>query len=306
MITIKEVTYKNYGKCLSLSNDSMELYVTINVGPRIVKCNLRGKENLMFEDIDRAMSEDVSSVYGEGKNWYIYGGHRLWLSPESLPETYYPDNDRVVYSTCSTGAEFIPPVQAVRELQFSVSVELHETEPRAVIHHKITNMGEKPVTGAAWSLSVMDKGGMIVIPQPQEDTGLLANRVLALWPYTDMTDSRIFFGNKYIALHQNPDIDKKIKIGINNTAGKIAYINHGQAMVKSFEPDFENGTYPDFGVSCEAFANRYFTESETLSPLKTVAHGESIEHTEVWTLFDGIEIPESKNDALEALGNIVF
>lgn len=306
MITIKEVTYKNYGKCLSLSNDSMELYVTINVGPRIVKCNLRGKENLMFEDIDRAMSEDVSSVYGEGKSWYIYGGHRLWLSPESLPETYYPDNDRVVYSTCSTGAEFIPPVQAVCDLQFSFSIELHETEPRAVIHHKITNMGEKPVTGAAWSLSVMDKGGMIVIPQPQEDTGLLANRVLALWPYTDMTDSRIFFGNKYIALHQNPDIDKKIKIGINNTAGKIAYINHGQAMVKSFEPDFENGTYPDFGVSCEAFANRYFTESETLSPLKTVAHGESIEHTEVWTLFDGIEIPESKNDALEALGNIVF
>ena len=77
-------------------------------------------------------------------------------------------------------------------------------------------------------------------------------------------------------------------------------------MVKSFEPDFENGTYPDFGVSCEAFANRYFTESETLSPLKTVAHGESIEHTEEWTLFDGIEIPESTNEALEALGNIIF
>ena len=306
MITIKEVTYKNYGKCLSLSNDSMELYVTINVGPRIVKCNLRGKENLMFEDIDRVSHTDVSSVYGEGKSWYIYGGHRLWLSPESLPETYYPDNDRVVYSTCSTGAEFIPPVQDVRDLQFSFSIELHETEPRAVVRHKITNMGEKSVTGAAWALSVMDKCGMIVIPQPQEDTELLANRVLALWPYTDMTDSRIFFGNKYIALHQNPDTDKKIKIGINNTAGKIAYINHGQAMVKSFESDFENGAYPDFGVSCEAFANKYFTESETLSPLGTIAHGESIEHTEEWTLFDGIEIPESTNEALEALGNIIF
>ena len=116
MITIKEVTYKNYGKCLSLSNDSMELYVTVNVGPRIVKCNLLGKDNLMFEDIDRVTHTDVSSVYGEGKSWYIYGGHRLWLSPESLPETYYPDNDRVVYSTCSTGAEFMPPVQDIRNL----------------------------------------------------------------------------------------------------------------------------------------------------------------------------------------------
>lgn len=306
MITIKEVTYKNYGKCLSLSNDSMELYVTVNVGPRIVKCNLHGKDNLMFEDIDRVSHADVSSVYGEGKSWYIYGGHRLWLSPESLPETYYPDNDRVVYSTCSTGAEFMPPVQDVRNLQFSLSIELHETEPRAIIRHKITNMGSKPVTGAAWALSVMDKNGMIVIPQPQEDTGLLGNRVLALWPYTDMTDSRIFWGDKYIALHQDPNVDKKIKLGINNTAGKIAYINHGQAIVKSFEPDFENSVYPDFGVSCEAFANQHFTESETLSPLKTIAHGESIEHTEVWTLFANVEIPESANESLESLGNIIF
>ena len=120
MISIKEVTYKNFGKCLSLTNDLMELLVTVNIGPRIIKCNLRGKENMMYEDIDRVNVTDASSVYGEGKNWYIYGGHRLWLSPESLPETYYPDNDRVLYSTCSTGAEFTPPVQSVRNLQFSV------------------------------------------------------------------------------------------------------------------------------------------------------------------------------------------
>lgn len=306
MIAIKEVTYKNYGKCLSLSNDSMELYVTLNLGPRVIKCNLRGKENLMYEDIERVNKEDVSSLYGEGKSWYIYGGHRLWLSPESKPETYYPDNDSVIYSTCSTGAEFIPPVQDVSGLQFSLSIELHETEPCAIVRHKITNTTDKPITGAAWALSVMDKNGMVVIPQPQEDTGLLGNRVLALWPYTDMTDSRVFWGDKYIALRQDPNIDRLIKLGINNTAGKIAYINHDQAMIKSFEPDFENGTYPDFGVSCEAFANKHFTESETLSPLKTIARGESIEHAETWTLVGGIQIPAPTNEALEALGKTLF
>lgn len=306
MINIKEVTYKNFGKCLSLSNDSMEMLVTVNMGPRIIKCNLRGKENLMYEDIDRVNVTDSSSVYGEGRSWYIYGGHRLWLSPESLPETYYPDNDRVLYSTCSTGAEFTPHVQDVRDLRFSVSIELHETEPRAVIHHKITNMGDTPVTGAAWALSVMSEKGMIIIPQPQEDTGLLANRNIALWPYSEMTDSRVFFGDKYIAILQDPAVKKKFKLGINNTAGKIAYINHSQALVKSFSPDFENGKYPDFGVSCEAFTNEYFAEAETLSPLKTVQTGESIEHTEVWTLFDNVDIPEKTNEALENTGRIIF
>ena len=77
MISIKETTYKNFGKCLSISNDTMEVYVTIDIGPRIIKCNLNGKENLLFEDIERKKTSDVSSVFGEGKLWYIYGGHRM-------------------------------------------------------------------------------------------------------------------------------------------------------------------------------------------------------------------------------------
>ena len=97
MISIKEVRYKNFGKCLFISNDLMEVLVTVDIGPRIIKCNLKGKENMMFEDVERNFSNDVSSMFGEEKTWYTYGGHRIWLSPEGFPETYYPDNDKVLY-----------------------------------------------------------------------------------------------------------------------------------------------------------------------------------------------------------------
>jgi hypothetical protein len=102
MISIKEVPYKNFGKCLSISNEKLELLVTVDIGPRIIKCNLVGKENLMFNDVERKISHDVSELFGEGKTWFIYGGHRIWLSPEKLPDTYYPDNEKVVYSTFQT------------------------------------------------------------------------------------------------------------------------------------------------------------------------------------------------------------
>jgi hypothetical protein len=37
MIQVKETTYGNFGKCLAISNDSMESYVTIDIRPRIIK-----------------------------------------------------------------------------------------------------------------------------------------------------------------------------------------------------------------------------------------------------------------------------
>lgn len=306
MISIKETIYGNFGKCLAISNNSMEVFVTVDCGPRIIKCNLLGKPNLMFEDIERKKNEDVSSVFGEGKVWQIYGGHRMWLSPEKMPETYYPDCDKVLYTVSATGATFQPPKQAVTGLQFSMNVSIDETEPKLTVTHYVKNTKSEPITGAIWCLSVMDKNGTIVVPQPKENTGLLANRVLALWPYTDMTDSRIFWGSDYIALHQDPAIAKSIKFGINNTAGKIAYINHGQALIKSFDVDHINDTYPDYGCSCEAYACDLFTEAESLSALKTLKKGDVMEHAEVWTIKDEVTLDKLSNESLAAIGEKIF
>lgn len=306
MVSVKEVSYKNFGKCLSISNEAMEMYVTVDIGPRIIKCNLQNRENLMYEDIERKNTHDVSSYYGEGKRWYIIGGHRLWFSPESMPETYYPDNSKVVYTITGDGASFMPPVQDRTGLQYTIEVKMHPTEAKVSVVHHIVNAGKTTVKGAAWCLTVTAAGGVIMIPQPKEDTGLLGNRILALWPYTDMTDPRAFFGRDYISIRQDEKIDKSIKVGINNTQGKMAIINHGQALVKTYKPQHPTAEYPDFGVSTETYACAAFLEAETLSPLKTLKRGEEIVHEEQWQLFDGMEQPvftnESMSETAEKLG----
>ena len=42
-IAINDVEYKNYGKCKAISNGLFEMYVTLELGPRIIKLNLEKK-----------------------------------------------------------------------------------------------------------------------------------------------------------------------------------------------------------------------------------------------------------------------
>jgi len=291
-ITITDAEYKNFGNCKVISNGLFEMYVTTDIGPRIIKLNLINKENLMFNDVDREMNIDVSDVFGEGKTWYIYGGHRLWVSPEDMPYTYYPDNESVDFKTDGDKIIFTPKPQEINDLQHSIEIIMCENEPCVKVTHKIENIGEKDMTGAIWTLSVMTDGGTVICPQPDEDTGLLGNRLLALWAYTRLTDSRANFFDKYITFKQDKNINEKFKFGINNTKGWIAYQNHGQILKKSYEPNHPNGIYPDGGMSTEAFTNNLFAEAETLSELKTLKKGEILTHTETWSLIDTSKEPD--------------
>jgi hypothetical protein len=281
------------------------MYVTVDIGPRIIKTNLTGKDNLMFNDIDRVMDVDVSSVFGENKNWYIYGGHRLWVSPEDMPHTYYPDNEPVDVKIDGNTVIFTPKPQKVNDLQHSIEITVCEDKPCAKVTHKVENIGEKEVTGAIWALSVMAPDGTVICPQPDEDTGLLGNRCMAFWAYTRLTDSRTNFFDKYITVKQNKDINEKFKFGINNTKGWIAYQNHGQILKKSYEPNHPDGNYPDWGMSTEVFTNNLFAEAETLSELKTLKKGECIIHTENWQLIDAsadadVDFKSGEQDKVDA------
>jgi len=302
MINNKIVNYKTFGRCLVLDNGIVEIYVTIDIGPRIIKCNLLGRENLMYtDDAQSFQNKDAEKAFGEGSVWKIYGGHRMWVSPENDPLSYYPDCEPVEYTVTENGATFSPNVQRVTGYKFDWEIALGAGEPTVTVTHKLTNCSDKAIKGAIWCLSVMDGDGVCVAPWPKEDTGLLANRVLGIWPYTDMTDSRVLWGEKYIGVKQDKNVSRKFKYGLSNTAGKLAYINHNQALVKSYNSCHFLAEYPDYGMSCEVFTNAYFLESESLSPLYTLEVGGSATHTETWTLYDNIEKPELTNASLEAL-----
>ncbi len=284
-VTTRCTSYKNYGNCLEISNGNVKLLVTVDVGPRVINYSFVNGENMMFEDIERNFSESGPAFdkFGGGI-WYIYGGHRLWTSPEAMPKSYYPDNDPVPYELIENGAIFRPVVQKWNQYQYEIKVTMEPETGKVNLFHKVTNRAAWDVTLAPWALTVLSNGGLEIIGQPTKDTGLLGNRILALWPYTNMMDERVTWGNKYITLKQLPGHPEKFKLGINSEHGFAMYFNHGDLFVKTYTP-IENGNYPDGGMSFETFTNSYFIEMETLGELKTIAPDESVTHCESWALY---------------------
>lgn len=282
------VNYKKFGKCIRLDNGSIEAYFTIDVGPRLIKFNCTDCTNMLFNDDPLERFVDVSAGFGEGKKWYTFGGHRMWISPEEMPKTYYPDQDPVEYDIKETENEvivtLIAPVQKVTNLQQKWVVTMGKQGNELILDHYLTNAGSETVRKAIWGITVTDKNGIAVLREPENFAALLPNRQLALWPYTKLNDDRLLFGEKYIAVQQDPaDTQVPAKIGYTNFEGKLYCFNYGQAMTISYDSDYTKGEYPDYGVSSEIYTNKAILEIESLGRLENIGAGETITHREVWS-----------------------
>lgn len=286
MLKFNEIDYGYFGKCLEIQNGIVKMLVTIDKGPRIIGFNLQGKENIMCEDIEEnsTMSGGLfSEVFGD-KKWYIYGGHRLWFSPEHNPRSYYPDNDRVEYKIEGNKVTFTPSAQFENQMQFEMTVEMSENSSEVKVGHKIVNLADEEIEISPWAMTVVDKNSVAILPQSSKDTGLLSNRNLSLWAYTDIYDERLFIGNKYITVKQNSDCSCNLKVGLNNEDGWLGMLNKGQLFVKKFKY-LENASYPDNHCNCECFTNFFMMEIESLGELKRLAKGQSVCHDEVWSIY---------------------
>ena len=284
-VNVEICEYKNFGKCLKISNDLVKVIVTVDVGPRIINYSFLDGENIMFEDTDRIFAESGEAFdrFGGG-TWYIYGGHRLWTSPEGYPKSYYPDNDPMPYKILENGAVFSPVEQKWNQYKMEIEVTLDENSSTVNLNHRLTNCAAWSVTLAPWCLTVLAPGGREIVPQPTKDTGLLGNRLLALWPYTKLTDKRVIWGDRYISLTQDSKNCDKFKFGLDSEHGFSMYFKDGDLFIKKFFP-IENGKYPDGGMSFETFTNNLFLEMESLGEIQEIAPNQTVEHKEVWSLY---------------------
>lgn len=292
MINVNEITYKHYGKALEISNGEIFLVVSTDVGPRILSFKTKSGENMLFNDVndDVHASEKQLELYkekmGVDDGWHLYGGHRMWISPEVIPTACYPDNDKVDYEITKNGVKLKCAVQKYTNLQFETEIFMCEDKNEVYVKGTITNKGAFDAKFAPWLLTVMDKGGVEIMPLATKDNGLLPNNYLSVWPYAKLNDERIDYFEKYITLKQNKDIERAFKIGLKSEHGWAAYKNKGCLFVKYFDADYENGDFPDNGVNYETYTNDKILEMETLGNIVSLKPDESVSVKEVWNLFD--------------------
>ncbi|MEO6053469.1 MAG: hypothetical protein ABIP97_05600, partial [Chthoniobacterales bacterium] len=189
--------------------------------------------------------------------------------------------------TCDGGATFISTQTDPFSLEKRLTLHLDDTTSRVTIEHCVTNKGRAPLTLASWGITVVEPGGIAIIPQPElgeHPRDFSPNRNLVLWPYTDLADDRYTFGSRYIFLRQEEE-RQPTKIGLFHREQWVAYIWENSLFLKSIEC-IPEATYPDAGCNFETFTNSAMLELESLSPLTTLAPGGSVSHRENWHLFD--------------------
>lgn len=272
-VTVKEEEYGKYGKVLRLSNGKVNMAISTDVGPRIISFSIEEGPNVLNDDA----YPKVQHNYGE---WKLYGGHRLWHSPEANPRSYMPDNDPVPYEVQKENVIFTPKVEPYTQIQKQVQITLGKGKSARVVH-KLINKNAWPVEMAAWAITVCAKSGTLIVPMPERDTGLLSNRVIQLWPYSKAGDERLLMTEHFILLKHDPSTKTPLKFGINNEQGWMACLANGQLFVKKFTHIIGAG-YPDNGASSEVYATDWGLEAGTLSPLQSVPPDGEITHEEEW------------------------
>jgi len=292
-MTSEIVPYAGWQRNLRIANDDTELIVTLDVGPRILSYRTGDGANVF-----KTFEEELG---GSGEDrWLSRGGHRLWTAPEDEIATYHQDNFPVSHHEESGGWSFVSNQSEPISIRKELNVRLESTGSAVSVGHLVTNEGSRPLRLATWGLSVMDAGGMAIIPQPplgEHPRDLLPNRGIVVWPYSDLTDIRFTLGRRFILLQQTEE-GTPFKIGLIHRENWVAYLVGETLFLKTIEllPATE---YPDGGCNFEMFTNKDMLELESLGPLQLVEPGASVGHTEHWRLFSGIEAAEiTSEDAL--------
>ena len=288
-VTIEKINYKGWPNCYRMTNGEVELVVTGDVGPRIIRYGFVGGQNL-FKEFAEQMGKS-----GE-KDWQIRGGHRLWVGPEVPPPshtTYALDNfpgPRIVVK--GDTIEATPPLEKESGVQKQIVVKLASSGSAVEVTHRITNKGSRAMDLAPWALTVMAQGGVGIHGLPPRGTHpemLLPTNPLVIWAFTDLSDPRWKFTKKYITLRQDPKAAAPQKIGSYNRDTFGAYYLGAELFIKRYRPD-PSKTHPDMGASFETFTNADVLEIETMGPLTKLAPGATVEHVEHWTLHGNVKI----------------
>ncbi len=287
MIRTEIKDYLNYGKVLSITNGVIEAYVTIDIGPRIIRFGFVGGQNIMCDNraaADPKNDEEFQSFFGKGKKWEILGGHRIWTSPESYPHSYYPDQDAVKYEITEQGAVFTPNAETENGYQKQLEIRMDPDDANMQVTMRVKNIASIPQEFSIWGLTVSATGGTLIIPMNDNDTGLLANRNISVWPYTNLADSRLHFGKHYVTLRQDTNTTQALKLGFDLNQAETYYCLGCDIFRKAYETYHPHEKYPDNNCSFETYTCATFIEVESLSPLKTVQPQETVSLTEHWSL----------------------
>ncbi len=265
----------------TLTNDFLELeYLTDCL--RITGITPKGKKNL-FADLNHM--PPISTQHGD---FYFHGGHRLWHAPESMPRTYLPDDGPLTITKLDDGISLEAETEPISGIRKRIDIRLGSTSPTVCLTHTLTNNSLWTVELAPWAITQFRLGGTVILPlatEKADPAGLLANRQLSFWHYTNLSDARLKLQDEYSLF--KAESAPPFKLGYFNPHGWLAYWIDGVLFKKTFGAH-ANALYPDNNSNAEIYCNEDFLELESLAPFVRLEPGATTVHEETWEILTSL------------------
>jgi hypothetical protein len=293
-VSVQKVEYKGWTNCYKITNGEVELIVTGDVGPRVIRFGFVGGDN-MFKEFPDQIGKTGETAF------QLRGGDRVWKAPEDPIASWAPDNVPVTIEVTANGVIAREPIEPLTGLQKEIEVSLPPAGTTVTVYHRIANHSLFPLEFAPWALTMMAQGGTVISgfpPRGHHPQNLEATNPLVMWAYTNLSDPRWKFTRKYLTLRQDPNNSDAQKLGMFNQNTWAAYLRNDEVFIKRTAAD-PSKQYPDFGCSFETFTNNEFLEIETLGPLTKVAPGTSVELVEHWGLFRDVKVDALTDEDLD-------
>jgi hypothetical protein len=294
-VKIEKTNFKGWPNSYRISNGEVELIVTGDVGPRIMRYAFVGGQNF-FKEFTEALGKSGESA------WVARGGHRIWAAPEDAVKTYATDNGPIRIEIRGDVLEATEPVEPLTGLEKQIVVKLSAQGTGVEVLHRIKNAGKQSLELAPWALTMMAQGGIGIHgfpPRGKHPEVLYPTNPLVMWAFSNLSDHRWRYTRKYLMLHQDPANAEPTKLGSFNKNTWAAYALHDGLFVKRYDAEDSPKNYPDFGCSFETFTNADFLELETLGPLQRLKPGASLEHVEHWTLHKDVKLRSFTDEELD-------
>ena len=231
-------------------------------------------ENLCYEQ-----PADLSDGCATAQGWKVYGGHRMWLAPES-DLSYCPDNEPVSYEI--QGDSVLVTQKTEPWLGIQKQLRLTFLEQSVQVDNIIVNCTDRPMTGSAWGVNTLAPGVAKVDFAGTKPGDYTPRRIVSLWADTNVHDVRVQFARDRLTATHMPLADY-FKMGLYCPQGKAVFESKGQRFTLGFSTG-EIADYPDNGCNFELYLGKYFMELESLGEKTTIAPGQSATHRETWQL----------------------
>jgi hypothetical protein len=280
--SVERITYRGWPNSLRLVNDSVEVIAVPAVG-RVMSFRFRDGANVFWEDAALAGQHGDAT----GRRWVNFGGDKTWPAPESewksftkqgwmpppafdaLPVEGRVDGETIVLTSP------IDPFYGIRTVR---RISLAASGPVLTIATTYERVLGSPTKVSIWVITQFAEPEAVLVPVPAPSRFPDGHYVFGDKPWPQVRRE-----HSWLRLTRDPA--KAHKLG--SDADRMLWVGpHVLCLVAA--PRRAGAEYPDRGASVEVYTNpnpKPYVELETLGPLRPLAPGGSIHHSNTYTLW---------------------